>query len=250
MLRVVATGAFKTGLDVESCRSHFGTFHLQQIRASADSPSAVADLASQQRLVVECGTHVDENEDGYSWRKYGQKSVKGSVTPRQYYRCRVAGCPVKKTVEASLKGNTIVTYDGCHSHEPGVLCASPVESRPESPESQMAAYALAAAYYSPAVVSSPASTSVTSPVSTPLSPAHRAGSFVSDAYGSVHSPVSSYSGASTEDDIDSCLSEPSPKRSVKDEDVTYGDIPHAFVPGLPPADVWYASWDNDLLTTH
>lgn len=242
-MHIVANDVSKSRLkmDLPHVASH------QQIRASADSPSAVADLASQQRLVVECGTHVDENEDGYSWRKYGQKSVKGSVTPRQYYRCRVAACPVKKTVEASLKGNTIVTYDGCHSHEPGVLCATPVESRPESPESQMAAYALAAAYYTPsiAVVSSPASTSVTSPVSTPLSPAHRAGSFVSDAY-SVHSPVS-YSGTSTEDD-DSYLSEPSPKRSVKDEDVTYGDIPHAFVPGLPPADVWYASWDNELLT--
>lgn len=198
---------------------------------------------------MECGTHVDENEDGYSWRKYGQKSVKGSVTPRQYYRCRVAGCPVKKTVEASLKGNTIVTYDGCHSHEPGAICASP-ESRPESPESHMAAYALAAAYYSPSTVtvSSPASTSVTSPVSTPLSPAHRAGSWVSptDVY-AVHSPVSSYSGTSTDDD-DSYLSEPSPKRSVKDEDVTYDNIPHSFVSGLPPADVWYASWDNELLT--
>lgn len=226
-----------------------------QIRASAEScsPASVADLASQQRLVVECGTHVDENEDGYSWRKYGQKSVKGSVTPRQYYRCRVAGCPVKKTVEASLKGNTIVTYDGCHSHEPGALCASPGVSRPESPESHLAVYALAAAsYYSPAsssnhTVASPASTSVTSPVSTPLSPSTRTGSFVSTDVYAVHSPVS-YSGTSTEDD-ESCFSEPSPKRSVKDEDVNY-DIPHAFVPGLPPADVWYASWDNGELLTH
>lgn len=227
-----------------------------KIRSSVDvtSASSIADLASQQRLVVECGTHVDENEDGYSWRKYGQKSVKGSVTPRQYYRCRIAGCPVKKTVEASLKGNTIVTYDGCHSHEPGAFCAT--ESRPESPESlhlynhhhQLTAYNLAAtAYYSPsttATVSSPASTSVTSPVSTPHSPSTR-GSFVSDVYASIHSPVSSYS---TEDD-DSCLSEPATKRSMKDEDVTaYSDVSHAFVPGMPSADVWYGSWDGELLT--
>lgn len=246
-------------------QSDFQTNVLAQsarIRASSESSPAttVADLASQQRLVVECGTHVDENEDGYSWRKYGQKSVKGSVTPRQYYRCRVGGCPVKKTVEASLKGNTIVTYDGCHNHEPGAMCSTPssdLASCPTSPQTAAAAASLGyVAHYSPyAAVSSPASTSVTSPVSAPLSPlvtsrsASIASTDASYATQAVYSPVS-YSGTSTDDDNDdSYLSEPSPKRFVKVEDAN-ADVPHSFVPGMPSADIWYASWDNELMLTH
>lgn len=50
------------------------------------------------RLVVETKVGVDYLDDGYHWRKYGQKNVKGSPHPRSYYKCTERGCSVKKQV--------------------------------------------------------------------------------------------------------------------------------------------------------
>lgn len=58
-------------------------------------------------------------DDGYNWRKYGQKQVKGSAYPRSYYKCTNVGCPVKKKVERSLDGQvTEIIYKGEHNHKP------------------------------------------------------------------------------------------------------------------------------------
>jgi len=58
-------------------------------------------------------------DDGYNWRKYGQKQVKGSEFPRSYYKCTSPGCPVKKKVERSLDGQvTEIIYKGQHNHKP------------------------------------------------------------------------------------------------------------------------------------
>lgn len=55
--------------------------------------------------------------DGYNWRKYGQKQVKGSEYPRSYYKCTHPNCPVKKKVERSLDGQIAeIVYKGEHSH--------------------------------------------------------------------------------------------------------------------------------------
>ncbi|CAK9157415.1 unnamed protein product [Ilex paraguariensis] len=57
--------------------------------------------------------------DDYSWRKYGQKPIKGSPHPRGYYKCSsVRGCPARKHVERALDDPTmlIVTYEGEHNH--------------------------------------------------------------------------------------------------------------------------------------
>jgi hypothetical protein len=57
------------------------------------------------------------SEDGYNWRKYGQKQVKGSEYPRSYYKCTQANCPMKKKVERSLDGQvTEIVYKGDHNH--------------------------------------------------------------------------------------------------------------------------------------
>lgn len=57
------------------------------------------------------------SEDGYNWRKYGQKQVKGSEYPRSYYKCTHPGCPVKKKVERSYEGQiTEIVYKGDHNH--------------------------------------------------------------------------------------------------------------------------------------
>ena len=60
-------------------------------------------------------------QDGYRWRKYGQKNVKGSQFPRSYYKCTEMSCPVKKQVERTMENNAeifIFSYDGTHCHAP------------------------------------------------------------------------------------------------------------------------------------
>ncbi|KAH6800386.1 WRKY DNA-binding protein 7 [Perilla frutescens var. hirtella] len=62
---------------------------------------------------------ADIPADDYSWRKYGQKPIKGSPHPRGYYKCSsVRGCPARKHVERAFDDPTmlIVTYEGDHNH--------------------------------------------------------------------------------------------------------------------------------------
>ncbi|CAI9782353.1 unnamed protein product [Fraxinus pennsylvanica] len=58
-----------------------------------------------------------KSDDGYNWRKYGQKQVKGSENPRSYYKCTFPNCPTKKKVEQNLDGHiTEIVYKGSHNH--------------------------------------------------------------------------------------------------------------------------------------
>ncbi|KAK9079556.1 hypothetical protein SSX86_001228 [Deinandra increscens subsp. villosa] len=63
-------------------------------------------------------TDIDHLDDGYRWRKYGQKAVKNSPYPRSYHRCTSVACGVKKRVERSSDDPSIVitTYEGTHTH--------------------------------------------------------------------------------------------------------------------------------------
>ncbi|OIW04715.1 hypothetical protein TanjilG_06707 [Lupinus angustifolius] len=72
----------------------------------------------QPRFAFMTKSDVDHLEDGYRWRKYGQKAVKNSPFPRSYYRCTNIKCMVKKRVERSSEDPTIVitTYEGQHCH--------------------------------------------------------------------------------------------------------------------------------------
>ncbi|MED6173636.1 hypothetical protein PIB30_061514 [Stylosanthes scabra] len=70
---------------------------------------------------------ADIPPDEFSWRKYGQKPIKGSPYPRGYYKCStVRGCPARKHVERAQDDPKmlIVTYEGEHRHNP----------QPHSPE--------------------------------------------------------------------------------------------------------------------
>ncbi|XVE82292.1 hypothetical protein DITRI_Ditri15bG0136700 [Diplodiscus trichospermus] len=72
----------------------------------------------EPRFAFMTKSEIDHLDDGYRWRKYGQKAVKNSPYPRSYYRCTSAGCGVKKRVERSSDDPTIVvtTYEGQHKH--------------------------------------------------------------------------------------------------------------------------------------
>ncbi|CAN6477036.1 unnamed protein product [Victoria cruziana] len=62
---------------------------------------------------------ADIPADDYTWRKYGQKPIKGSSHPRSYYKCSsLRGCPARKHVERCSQDPTvlIITYEGDHSH--------------------------------------------------------------------------------------------------------------------------------------
>ncbi|KAJ7951279.1 WRKY transcription factor [Quillaja saponaria] len=59
-------------------------------------------------------------DDGYCWRKYGQKDILGANFPRGYYRCthrHTQGCQATKQVQRSDTDPTIfeITYKGRHT---------------------------------------------------------------------------------------------------------------------------------------
>uniref|UniRef100_A0A5B7B762 Putative WRKY transcription factor 20 n=1 Tax=Davidia involucrata TaxID=16924 RepID=A0A5B7B762_DAVIN len=73
----------------------------------------------ESRVVVQTVSEVDILDDGYRWRKYGQKVVRGNPNPRSYYKCTNAGCPVRKHVERASHDPkaVITTYEGKHNHD-------------------------------------------------------------------------------------------------------------------------------------
>nr|BAJ98419.1 predicted protein [Hordeum vulgare subsp. vulgare] len=74
--------------------------------------------ARGSRVAFATKSEVDHLDDGYRWRKYGQKAVKNSSFPRSYYRCTAARCGVKKLVERSQQdpSTVVTTYEGRHGH--------------------------------------------------------------------------------------------------------------------------------------
>ncbi|CAN8328717.1 unnamed protein product [Cochlearia groenlandica] len=74
----------------------------------------------EPRFCFKTLSDVDVLDDGYRWRKYGQKVVKNTQHPRSYYRCTQEKCRVKKRVErlADDPRMVITTYEGRHLHSP------------------------------------------------------------------------------------------------------------------------------------
>ncbi|KAF3436918.1 hypothetical protein FNV43_RR19671 [Rhamnella rubrinervis] len=72
----------------------------------------------KHKYAFQTRSQVDILDDGYRWRKYGQKTVKNSKFPRSYYRCTHKGCNVKKQIQRLSKDEEVVmtTYEGIHTH--------------------------------------------------------------------------------------------------------------------------------------
>ncbi|KAL8484805.1 hypothetical protein ACS0TY_027191 [Phlomoides rotata] len=73
----------------------------------------------EPRFAFMTKSEIDHLDDGYRWRKYGQKAVKNSPFPRSYYRCTSTSCGVKKRVERSSEdpSTVVTTYEGTHTHQ-------------------------------------------------------------------------------------------------------------------------------------
>ncbi|KAK4342670.1 hypothetical protein RND71_038486 [Anisodus tanguticus] len=86
-------------------------------RWKGDNENEVISSASrtvrEPRIVVQTTSGIDIIDDGYRWRKYGQKVVKGNPNPRSYYKCTFTGCPVRKHVERASHDlrAVITTYE-------------------------------------------------------------------------------------------------------------------------------------------
>jgi len=76
-------------------------------------------MVSEPKIVVQTRSEVDLLDDGFKWRKYGQKVVKGNTNPRSYYKCTYAGCNVRKHVERAPSDpkSVVTTYEGKHNHD-------------------------------------------------------------------------------------------------------------------------------------
>ncbi|CAH9111157.1 unnamed protein product, partial [Cuscuta europaea] len=81
-----------------------------------------------QKVKVCKGSELEGNvDDGYSWRKYGQKEIHGTRYPRAYFRCahrHTQGCLATKHVQRSDEDPNIfdITFRGkhaCKQFQPG-----------------------------------------------------------------------------------------------------------------------------------
>ncbi|KAJ7963471.1 WRKY transcription factor [Quillaja saponaria] len=109
-------GSLSLGYDGEGDESES---KRRKIESYATEMSGATRAIREPRVVVQTTSEVDILDDGYRWRKYGQKVVKGNPNPRSYYKCTNAGCTVRKHVERAshdLK-SVITTYEGKHNHD-------------------------------------------------------------------------------------------------------------------------------------
>uniref|UniRef100_A0A0E0A0P4 WRKY domain-containing protein n=1 Tax=Oryza glumipatula TaxID=40148 RepID=A0A0E0A0P4_9ORYZ len=117
-----ALAALRAGGDAESsspgtkrskpATAQPATRRRRRATASGGGAAAAAETARVDRART--------SEDGFLWRKYGQKEIKNSKHPRLYYRCSYKddhGCTATKQVQQSEEDPSIyvITYFGDHT---------------------------------------------------------------------------------------------------------------------------------------
>ncbi|KAH1246852.1 putative WRKY transcription factor 32 [Glycine max] len=92
---------------------------LQETPCSGDKNLENSSNVENGKIILNDEHDVGISGDGYRWRKYGQKLVKGNPHFRNYYRCTTAGCPVRKHIETAVDNSKalIITYKGMHDHD-------------------------------------------------------------------------------------------------------------------------------------
>uniref|UniRef100_A0ACD5Y2W9 Uncharacterized protein n=1 Tax=Avena sativa TaxID=4498 RepID=A0ACD5Y2W9_AVESA len=118
------------------CSGSFDGRKRSAISAGLDSPQLSESATpsplrtNKKRKMMAKGNHqvrvssggggAETLDDGYSWRKYGQKEILGAQHPRGYYRCtyrKTRGCAATKQVQRADDDPTLfdVTYHGTHT---------------------------------------------------------------------------------------------------------------------------------------
>lgn len=93
--------------------------HRDVSRKKKGSSSSILKWKQQVKVSLEIGLEVPPN-DGYMWRKYGQKEILNAKYPREYYRCtyrNTHGCCATKQVQRCSDDPSIfeITYLGKHT---------------------------------------------------------------------------------------------------------------------------------------
>ncbi|TKY61702.1 WRKY transcription factor 35 [Spatholobus suberectus] len=124
-----------------------------QLESEASSELKSETQTSKKRKMVEktvVAVRIGENvsklkneglpSDFWSWRKYGQKPIKGSPYPRGYYKCSTSkGCSAKKQVERCRTDASmlIITYTSTHNHPcPATISTTNSPQQPKESESE------------------------------------------------------------------------------------------------------------------
>ncbi|GFQ08295.1 WRKY transcription factor 22 [Phtheirospermum japonicum] len=96
-----------------------GSSSSHNFPATNPQPNRQRRRKHQQMKIVRQMSQEELSADSWAWRKYGQKPIKGSPYPRNYYRCSTSkGCAARKQVERSPNdpGLFVVSYTGEHTH--------------------------------------------------------------------------------------------------------------------------------------
>ncbi|KAG2313826.1 hypothetical protein Bca52824_016948 [Brassica carinata] len=74
-------------------------------------------------IIIQMESKENNPDDGFSWKKYGQKLIRGNPNPRNYYKCTFIGCNVKKHVERGADNvkSLVIAYFGNHEHDAPVI---------------------------------------------------------------------------------------------------------------------------------
>ncbi|KAI3822118.1 hypothetical protein L1987_09699 [Smallanthus sonchifolius] len=105
-----------------------------------DQPFSIQNVSSRKRkgsatwedhVRICSGNGLEDNtDDGFSWRKYGQKDISGAKFPRNYYRCSYSKeqkCLATKQVQRADDDPAVfdIAYKGKHTCKLGAQSASP-----------------------------------------------------------------------------------------------------------------------------
>ncbi|XP_020585978.1 probable WRKY transcription factor 26 [Phalaenopsis equestris] len=143
----VSFGEDEVGMSIQRSNLAVDDFEVEEPEAKRwkmEGGNEGAALAGNKtvrepRVVVQTTSDIDILDDGYRWRKYGQKVVKGNPNPRSYYKCTTVGCPVRKHIErASYDLRAVITtYEGKHNHDiPAARGGSHSANQPPPPPQQ------------------------------------------------------------------------------------------------------------------